>query len=725
MFEFFATAAKNLPPLLGAELIALGVQQITESPAGVRFEGSLELGYRACLWSRVASRVLMVLARFPASSPEELYQGVLAFPWKDHLNPSTSFAVDFHSQGSQITHSHFGALKVKDALVDYFRLQCGTRPSVNKAAPQILINVYVYRDQATVSLDLSGQALHRRGYREESVLAPLKENLAAALLLRAGWRTGTESARTLVDPLCGSGTFPIEAALIAYGIAPGLLRSTWGFTHWLAHDSLLWEKIHEEASAQKQEALRVGAQFQFFGFDQDPVAVHAATHNAMVAGLGEHIQFEVRSLPTLTRPAASSKPGFIIVNPPYGERLGEIPELELLYAQLGRTLLTEFLGWNAAIFSGNPELIKRIGLRYTRAHHLFNGPIECQLYHYLVEPPEARIAKSITKILSEVLDPETVSLVNRFKKNARHLRHWREREGIHCYRLYDADIPEYAFAIDVYTGEQTWIQMQEYAPPATVDPHKAKTRQQQTRLALAQMFNIPLQNVFLKQRLRQKGHTQYEKQAHTQKFSHVVEDDCHFWVNFSDYLDTGLFLDHRLTRLKIKQLAKDRDFLNLFGYTGTASVYAARGGARSTHTLDLSNTYLDWAQRNMELNSLDGPKHHYLQVDCLRWLMEDHPERYGLIFLDPPTFSTSKRMDTTFDIQRDHAALLAATLHLLTPNGILIFSTNKRRFKLDSTPLDAYTVENITEKTLPMDFARNPHIHQCWMITPLASAPLV
>jgi 23S rRNA (guanine2445-N2)-methyltransferase / 23S rRNA (guanine2069-N7)-methyltransferase len=301
---------------------------------------------------------------------------------------------------------------------------------------------------------------------------------------------------------------------------------------------------------------------------------------------------------------------------------------------------------------------------------------------------------------------------NRLRKNLKNLGRWARQNGITCYRLYDADLPEYAVAVDLY---EQWVHVQEYEAPATVDAKKAESRLREVLAVLPTVLEVPAENVFLKVRRRQKGTSQYEKFDQRGDFHEVGEGGCRFLVNFSDYLDTGLFLDHRPTRHLLRELAPGRRFLNLFAYTGAATVYAAAGGARSTTTVDMSQVYLDWARRNLALNGFSAPPHEFVRADCLEWLQRER-RQFDLIFLDPPTFSTSKRMETTFDVQRDHVSLLQATAGLLAPDGVLIFSNNSRRFKMDREELPEFQVEEISRQTIPRDFERNPRIHNCWRI---------
>lgn len=709
---FFATCPKGIESLLADELRALAAEAIRETRAGVAFEGSLATGYRVCLWSRLASRVLFPLASFPAPSPDALYQGTLSIRWREHLGADNTLAVDAAVAQSTLTHSHFAALKVKDAIVDQLRLESGSRPSIDTEQPDVRVNLYLHRDQAIVSLDLSGDSLHRRGYRAQGMEAPLKENLAAAILLRAGWPALAAQGAPLVDLLCGSGTLPIEAALMAADIAPGLQRRRFGFFNWRGHDSSSWETLIAEARERREVGLERLPHIR--GYDHDPRAIDAARKNLARADLADRITFELRALADCA--IETSTPGLVVSNPPYGERMGEATELVALYKELGDALKRCFAGWHAAVFTGNSELGKEMGIRARRMHALFNGAIECKLLHFDVAPQWYMRARAPISSPAE-LGEGAEMFANRLRKNLRHFGRSAARQEIHAYRLYDADLHEYNFAIDVYEGEQRWVHVQEYKAPASIDERTAARRLKHALAVIPLVLEVPTDQVYCKVRQRQKDRSQYEKLAQTGEFHEVREGPCRFLVNFTDYLDTGLFLDHRPTRLLIGQLARGRRFLNLFAYTATATVHAALGGATATTTVDMSRTYLDWAQRNFALNGLDTSRNQLLRADVVQWLDEPHTQRYGLIFLDPPTVSRSKRMEGALDTQRDHVAMIRNTVKLLEPDGVLIFSTNFQRFTLDREALADLNIEDITRRTIPKDFERNPKIHQCFRIT--------
>lgn len=712
-YTFFATAPKHLGSLLAEELQGFGLTGAVEARGGARFEGTLEDGYRACLWSRVANRVLLSLARFPANDIHAVYTGVGAIPWEAHLTLDRTFAVHFDGRLAGVNNSQFAALKVKDGIADRFTQRGGQRPNVDPDHPDLLIHCYVHQDQATIALDLSGTSLHRRGYREEGSAAPLKENLAAAILMRAGWPAIAAAGGALLDPMCGSGTLVIEAALIAADIAPGLLHRDFGLLGWAGHDPALWGRLIAEAESRRQAGLpRIGS---LRGYDANPSAIRVAYANLERAGLAGRAHFERRELADC-HPGRAEDRGLVVVNPPYGERLGTDTDLPALYARLGRLLRERFTGWRAAVFTGNPDLGKQMGLRALRHHTLYNGPIECRLLHFEVDPSHF-VSNRPRPLAPEERTEGAVMLANRLRKNAKALRKWRTVEQVTCYRLYDADLPEYALAVDCYEGDLRWVVVQEYAAPATIDPRAARRRLREALSVIPEVLEVPEAQVFLKVRERQKGENQYERLAETGRFHEVSEGGHRFLVNFEDYLDTGLFLDHRDTRRLVGSLAAGKRFLNLFAYTGTATVYAARGGARSTTTVDLSRTYLDWARRNLELNGIRGLDHELIHADCLEWLRRvEGRRRFDLIFLDPPTFSTSKRMGETLDIQRDHGDLIQATARLLEPDGLLIFSNNLRRFRMDSESMPELEIVDISAETLPRDFARNPRIHHGWRI---------
>lgn len=718
--NLFATAPKGMEPLLADELGALGASSVKQTRAGVAFEGTLRLAYTVCLWSRIANRILLPLDRVFAANQRQLYEGVQAIDWQQHFTPDNTIAVDFNGRGAAIRHSQFGAQRTKDAIVDQFVDRCGTRPTVDLHNPDIRINVYLYKDQATVSLDLSGASLHLRGYRQQQVAAPLKENLAAAILMRAGWQEIAKQGGSLVDPMCGSGTLLIEAAMMAGDLAPGLMRQHFGFVCWKRHDKALWRQLYDAAINRRNEgASNIPP---IYGYDHDANAISIAKANITRASLCDYIHVSRQPLSKLVN-IDHGKFGLVVSNPPYGERSGDQNTLPTLYKTLGDRLKTQYIGWHAAILTSDTELGKRIGIRARRMYKLYNGALECKLLRFDIEPEwfmghDSGRRNELTPLPAEARSDGATMFANRFRKNINHLRKWADKNGIFSYRLYDNDLPDYAFAIDLYQGKQSWVHLQEYAAPKTVDKHKASQRLREAIGIIPELLDIDRGQLFYKIRQRQKGLRQYEKSDQKPVFHPVKEAEYEFLVDFGRYLDTGLFLDHRLIRQLIAQLAKNKTVLNLFSYTGSISVYAARGGAKSVTSVDLSKTYLEWSINNFKHNSISLDKHEFIHADCLQWLKNLNPQKkYQLIILDPPTFSNSKRMNQSFDVQRDHNHLIRLTMQSLTADGILIFSNNFRKFKMDESLQGDYHVVNITGQTIPKDFERNRKIHNCWQIS--------
>lgn len=725
--QLMASAPRGLADLLARELTALGAENVRERATTVTFRGTLETAYRACLWSRVANRVYLELARFEAPDAESLYAAARELAWPEHVDPRGTLACEFSGRHPTVTHTHFGALKVKDAICDVLRERTGSRPDIAVERPAVRVHAHAQGSAITLSLDLSGESLHRRGYRSEAGEAPLKENVAAGIALRSGWPALAREGALFLDPLCGSGTFVIEAALIAADRAPGLQREYFGFLGWRAHEPERWERLraeaHERAASGARAESAAASEPRIRGRDRDRRVVRLAEANAARAGVAAHVRFEVGALDDAA-PWASST-GLLCANPPYGVRLEDRPQAREAHRTLGRVLRERFAGWRAAVLTGAPELGRELGIEAHRTHTVWNGPIECRLLRLEVTPGRMREpgAPPRTARVDPMLrdTPGARMFANRLAKNLKRLAGWARAHAVSCYRLYDADMPEYAFAIDLYrsaAAEVSWLYVQEYAAPASIAPEAVRRRRAEAFAVLPEVSGVPPERIHVRTRRRTARGEQYRKVGDEGRFHAVAEGGLEFWVNFEDYLDTGLFLDHRLTRARLREAAADRRFLNLFGYTGTATVYAAAGGARGSVTVDLSRTYLEWAGRNLALNGLRAADHALVQADCREWLGEAarRGERFGLVFLDPPTFSNSKRMAGVLDVQRDHAALIEAALRLLAPDGLLVFSTNAQRFRLAEALQTRCDVRDVSAATLPEDFARNPRIHRCFEI---------
>ena len=689
--------------LVKAEIHDFGGKNVTTTPGAVSWNGTLESAYRACLWSRFSSRILLQIAVFDAPDTDALYRHINAIEWDIHFDPTITFAVYCTLSEAAITHSHFASLRVKDGIVDYFRARTGKRPDIDIHRPGIRLNLHLKGTNASLAIDLSGDSLHRRGYREQAGVAPLKETLAAAIACLSGVTTKLSPETILLDPMCGSGTLLIEAALILSDSAPGLQRKKFGFMYWKRHSKKTWENLVEEA-LEREQAGQDRAWPQIIGYDADPKAVAAARNNIERAGLADAIIIKQAQLNRLRCPG---KKGLLITNPPYGERLSEKEAVKYLYRFLGRRFAVDFPGWTMGFFSANPDLADMIGLKWTGRHSLYNGPIKCRLlvgdWRERRERPTQKVQLSETEITGPTSD-----LANRLRRNWQQLAPWAEENQISCFRLYDADIPAYNLAIDIYEG---WVHVQEYAPAKTVEPSQAAERFNIGLQVLRELFSLERSQLFIKTRRPEKGKKQSQKKKRGEKLFEVREGEARFLVNFTDDLDPGLSLDHRKIRARIGSLSQGKTFLNLFSYTGSATVYAAIHGATSTTTVDISEKYLARTLANLSLNGYGGPLHTIVEADCLQWLKKERG-RYGLIVLNPSMLSNARHREQTFSVQDNHEELLRLAMQRLSQNGLLIFSTNFRKFALSEHLINDFDILEITEQTLPMDFKQKGHIHR-------------
>ncbi|MBX2837316.1 MAG: bifunctional 23S rRNA (guanine(2069)-N(7))-methyltransferase RlmK/23S rRNA (guanine(2445)-N(2))-methyltransferase RlmL [Gammaproteobacteria bacterium] len=698
-YSFYITCATGLESLLAEELKQLPLERIRVQGAGVRCEGTLAGAYRACMHSRVANRVLMPVHQGPVDSPESLYALIQQVDWSEHLQAHDTLAVDGFVANSVITHSQYAALTVKDAIVDQFREKSGVRPSVERDRPNVRINIYIFRDTARIAIDLSGTSLHRRGYRQQQGRAPLKENLAAALLLSLEWPQRASRGARFVDPMCGSGTLLIEAALMASQRAPGLSRDYFGFQGWLQHDAALWSEVESEALA---AVIDVDNLMQ--GYDSDRRAIEYAADNARVAGVDQLVQFKVQDVHKLVpvNTADSDKKHLLLSNPPYGERL---QAGETFYEELGKSISRAYAGWTAALIVSDLKLLKHSRLPLKDRKEFKNGAIPCVLASGLVP-----------KIRSQEIDID--AFVNRLAKNQRKLKPFLKQTKVQAYRLYDADLPEFAVAIDIYECEQRCVVVQEYQAPESVNAAMAEQRLGILLNALPQLLDVSKQQIHVKLREKQSGLDQYEKTGEERSVGVLNEFGYSLSLNFSDYLDTGLFLDHRKVRRYVGDQAKNKRFLNLFSYTSSVTVAAIAGGATSTVSVDLSKNYCEWSQRNFNLNGFDSASHQIIRTDVMTWLNSQANEPvFDLILLDPPTFSNSSALERDWDVQTDHVSCLLACMDCLASDGVLIFSTNYRRFKLDVAGLEhRVQIEDRSRWSIDKDFERNQRIHKCWFI---------
>ena len=805
-----AACAFGLEFVVKRELADLGYSAKTSQPGRVEFEGDFSAVVRTNLWLRSADRVLIRMAKFDCPDFDVLFDTLRERNWAEWLEPDSKFPVTGRSRKSALTSVPAIQRTAKRAIVEGLMRDHQVN-ELPETGTKFGFDIALLDDVATLTLDTTGASLHKRGYRKLVGEAPIKETLAAALVLLSVWNPD----RPLVDPFCGSGTIPIEAAWIANQTAPGINRE-FACQHWPLISKDLW-RSEIDAALEKQTRLPL----QIIGTDTNAEVLELARIHAKNAGVSEQVHFQQKPFSELR---SKREYGCVITNPPYGERLEEHKKLIPLYREFP-VVLQRLPTWSHFIIT-SMHLEKIIGQRATRRRKLFNGRIECQYFQFLgPKPPplhkppvagdpatSAAPASSVPtkpkrKKLKQFLDPSASSTATnqphshgsqsnvmtpnendgktefksfttqdalpaedktklpssdpisdpiprapnsndfpnsneppspspnvrpvfggldekarsqaelfstRLRKRAKHLRRY-PKKGIHCYRLYEKDIPELPFVVDIYDDS---LHITEYERPhdRNLGQHGAWLELMKKTAGLA--LDVPIQKVFLKSRERQKGARQYEKVSDHRKLKQVEENGLTFLVNLSDYVDTGLFLDHRQTRQMVREESNGKRFLNLFAYTGAFSVYAAAGGAVSTTTVDLSKNYLDWAERNLKTNGFDSPEHQFVHSDARQFIQtsRQHKQTFDLVVVDPPTFSNSKQTEFDWEVQSGHTELLTALTSILSPNAVVYFSTNFRRFKLQESDLSVYfQCIEISRQTVPDDF-RNKRIHRCWKL---------
>lgn len=840
LHEFYASCPEGFETALADELRGMGLRQVRPLKGRVAFAGSPADAERACLWSRLASRIFVVLGRFACANAEDLYEATRSIAWERILRAGATIAVTARGTNDELRNSHFAALRVKDALCDRMLEVEGRRPSVDTDDPDARISLTLRGNRASIQLDLSGDPLFKRLPREATrthAAHVLRPDYAALACAQGNWQEICSVALTnakdaaievdaadlvaeaegcaavpanpaddrpaptppvMIDACCAGGGVALEAASILADRAPGLERRNWGFQSWLEHDEAAWRELLNEAD--RRAELAQGRVARIVATDPSGDAVACARRVLKAAGLAGRVIFAQPDLDKISRklmmPACcGGKPrGFVFLDTtetaiskmsrvldlatslhagacgadPVRAMLSTMPTVALTRDDL----LIRTLGEPARslrVMPNNEEAELAVFSAANGAISAGEGNVAAEGSMPAEDAVESSVAPSPATTLIDlgdgkpcpVLIPESEQFTRRLRKVAKLRRKWAQREGVTCYRVYDADLPDYSAAIDLYEGSATtpgrWLVIAEYAAPREVDPALAEARLLDILTLAPRILQVDPDNVFAKARIRSRGGSQYGKQAggsnpgkvgkprggcggsasnrprqgagsgtpsdiRTRRLPLIEEGGLTFAVNFNDYLDTGIFLDHRITRGLVREHARGkRFFLNLFAYTGTATCYAADAGVEETVTVDLSNTYLDWAERNMEQNGFVGPDHHYVRADVMSWIrdMRQTRNRWDLIFCDPPTFSNSSKMGRrTWDVQRDHVELLVGLSRLLSREGEAIFSCNLRTFRPDIEELAraGVVLTDITDETIPEDFARNKKIHHCYLV---------
>ncbi len=786
--EFSVLCPAGFEQVLADELKVLGCKRVRPLRGSVAFFGALRDGYRVCLWSRLASRVVLVAERLACDSVEDLYAECLGVRWEEHIGEGATIAVETRGGSRRIRDLRFCSLKVKDAVCDRLREVRGSRPSVDADRPDVLVAVTVREGKATLGIDLGGSSLIDHGYRvparDRSVAGRssfVREDMAALLLALGGWQKlcrRSDRAR-LFDPLGTSPALAVEAACVACDRAPRLSKRRWGFTGWAGHDAEAWAEVLREAESRFEEGRRSGGLVTVAALDAG--VRKEISEMAARTGVSGALSVRPRSL-TEADLGAARVPDSVVVCAVPDDAAAVNGDLPARLAALAALTRSEALSESpvAALCTGD-MLTYALGIGPDLGCHVVNGREDADVLVYPSAAQEARRAASEGREPGSphrarpsdadsgdpfdpgprdpegpcrdsgdashapaeaasaearqielpggrrlaVLVPTSDQFAARLAKVAKQRAKWASRNGITCYRVYDADLPDYAVTVDLYTGcaatPGKWVVMSEYAAPGSVDPDIARRRLSDALAIAPRVLGVSPDDVFLKVRRREKGGSQYAGRGGQGRVALVEEGGLVFEVNLSDYLDTGLFLDHRIVRSMIRDMAPRTRFLNLFAYTGTASCYAADGGAYQTTTVDLSNTYLAWARRNMEQNGFGGRSHEFVQADVMPWIAETRHTgmRWDLIYIDPPTFSNSARMRKRgFGVQEDHVELLIGASRLLVRGGTIVFSCNLRGFSPDVAALAkaGVSIEDVTEGTIPEDFARNAKVHHCYLV---------
>lgn len=711
-YDLIAACAFGLEAVVRRELDQMGIESTIGESGRVHFRGTMETVCQANLWLRAADRVLIRIAEFPCADFEALFDTTRDIAWGKMIPADGQFTVTGRSIKSTLTSVPANQRAVKKAMVDAL-LRDHSTEVLPETGAAYKIDIAILKDIATLTIDTTGRSLHRRGYRIHISKAPLKETLAAAMVLLSFWKRDMP----LLDPFCGSGTIPIEAAMIGRNIAPGRNRE-FACELWPGTDAQIFAAARTAADEARLEPLAES----IIGSDIDQRILKAARENAERVGVEGDIHFQAKSMDEVT---SKKRFGCLITNPPYGQRIGRDHDLEMLY-QAMPDVFRKLPTWSHFILTAFPNFERTIGRNADRRRKLYNGRIECTYFNFHGPKPITTKTESETETpyvhaagkaafgtLSEKAAHQAELFSVRLKKRAKHLRRWPTKRDITCMRIYERDVPEIPLIVDRYEDA---LHITEYERPHDRDPAQHGNWLDLMAATAAEALEIPKANVFLKSRLRQRGDTQHLKIADTKKRMEVREGGLKFLVNLADYVDTGLFLDHRVTRGMVRDAAKGTTFLNLFAYTGSFSVYAADGAAKQTTTVDLSRAYLDWARDNMHLNGFRGPEHQYIASDVGQFISNHpHGEKYDLVVVDPPTFSNSKRTDNDFEVQRDAVPMLNNLLPLVRSGGVIYFSNNFRRFKFDQAAVNATEIHEISKQTVPEDF-RNRRIHRCWRI---------
>ena len=701
--QAFVSCPKHLELLLRDELLSLGASEVSEGLAGVHLTATSDVMLKAVMWSRLANRIYIKLSSVHCANKKELYNAAMSIDWaKQCQEIPRTVSLKFNGTNKELKNTHFSSQVTKDAICDQLNDEFGIRPKVVKSDGHLSVYLRLKFKQVDIYQDITGHSLHQRGYRGTNTLAPLKENLAAAVLIRAGWPEAAKNSHNLIDPMCGSGTLLTEGWLMACDMAPNLNLKSHALFSWIHFDSHKWTQMMLDAEARAALGME-NYKGQMIGVDHHKDSIAQANGNLENMPHNKRISFQYQTLDKFRIPPRNN---IIVCNPPYGVRLQK--NYLSSWIHLRDWLKTKVTDAKAAVLTPDEAKGWLLGFRGTGSYSLLNGAIPIQLRLFNVNKdtqlnvPEGQLF---------ALPASAQMLANRLKKNQNSLNHWLEKEGIEAYRLYDADLPEYAVAIDCY---QNHVHIQEYKAPKTIESKKALAHLNHVMLAVQSVIQPKHEKIHLKTRQIQKDKDQYDKFNEQEDRFVINEQGRKYLVDLEQYLDTGLFLDHRWLRNQVQKISANKKVLNLFSYTGAISVAAAKGNATAVTSVDTSKTYQKWAEENFALNALRNAKHEFVRCDVMKFLQRTK-DQFDLIIADPPTFSNSHSRDEDWEVQKDQSVLINACMNLLASDGVLYFSCNFRKFVLDIDIEEKYSVEDITKKSFDPDFS-NSKIHRCYQI---------
>lgn len=721
--ELFARCASGFESVLATELKELRMRRVRPLKGGVAFFGSQTDAYCACLWSRVATRIQLVLARVVAKDAQTLYTQTRALPWDEHVRKGATIAVEAHGTNECLRNTQFTALKVKDAVCDSLRVSWGVRPNVDAKNPDFQVNVALHAQKATVYLNLSGPSLHRRGYREDGVqtVAPLKETLAAGILMAAGWPQVAKEGGVLVDPMCGSGTLAIEGALMATNRAPGLLRERWGFEGWAAHSEDLWAQVMLDALGQVDDS----ADALVLAGDIDPSALVVARKNAKRAGVLSLMRVFEDDAAKLGRHLRGTRfagiPGVLATNPPYGERLlskQDMPRINKTLAQVAQAMP---IGWEMALVTPNTSIDTALGRTPHRVLECYNGPIRTFVRIYAISEGSRQQCEVVslagTQCKVPIAEKNSEQFAARLRKSSKGLLRWARKAGVSCLRVYDADLPDYALSVDLYLGshedaKRRALVVREHRRPASVDSQRANRRLADACALACAVLDVPQEGLVC---------YPWHDEASVRTSIRVCEAGHQFAPELGAPYESGLPLWQRGVRELVERDAAGRRFANLFDSSCAATVGVASAGALSTVTVNAFVHDAQWIEHAMEINGFGGRRHRFVRADSRTWTYEQVRlgAQFDLVLCVPPSWLPAlDEAHGEWELSHDGDAFASLAAKLLAPGGKLVFACMDKDFELSIAGLEQQGLEvrDVRQKTLPHDFARSANEYRCYEI---------